>query len=174
MIFRGPAFRAHNPRWSWQPLSGEGAALYGGRFNAKGQPALYLATDMATAMREVAHGFPTRLVDPLTIVSYEVDCADVVNLTSERVLRSKGITPGQLACGWMALQEDGKPVPSQIIAARLIADGVAGILVRSFAPGSTAENHNLVLWRWGNDLPHRVRVHDPDGRIPRDGSSWNA
>lgn len=174
MIFRGPAFRAHNPKWSWQPLSGEGAALYGGRFNAKGRPALYLATDMATAMREVAHGFPTRLVDPIVIVSYAVDCADVVDLTSARVRRSHKVSEADLACGWLALQMDGKPVPSQQIAARLVSDGAAGILVRSFAPGSTTDNHNLVLWRWSDDLPHRVRIHDPDGRLPRDGSSWTA
>lgn len=173
MIYRGPAFRAHNPRWSWLPTSGEGAALYGGRFNAKGVPALYLATDMTTAMREVAHGFPTRLVDPLTIVSYAVDCADIVDLTSMRVLRAKGITPDQLACGWLLLQEAGKPVPSQAIAHRLIAEGAAGILVRSFAPGSSAENINLVLWRWSEKPPHQVRMHDPGKRLPKDDSSWS-
>lgn len=173
MIWRGPAFRAHNPRWSWKPTSGEGAALYGGRFNAKGMPALYLATDMATAMREVAHGFPTKLVDPLTIVSYAVDCADIVDLTSTRVLRSKGISQEALACPWLLLQEDGKPVPSQDIAERLFTEVAAGMLVRSFAPGSTADNVNLVLWRWGDRLPHQVRVHDPGKRLPKDDSSWS-
>lgn len=173
MIYSGPAFRAHNPQWSWAPLSGEGAALYGGRFNRKGLPALYLSTDMATAMREAAHGFPTRLVDPLTIVSYKVDCANIVDLTSARVRSSNRITFDQLGCGWLLLQEQGKRVPSQQIADRLSGDGAAGILVRSFAPGSTADNHNLVLWTWGEDLPHLVRVHDPERRLPRDGSSWS-
>lgn len=170
--YRGPAFRAHNPRWSWAPLSGEGAALYGGRFNAKGVPALYLATDMATAMREVAHGFPFKLVDPLTIISYAVDCADIVDLTSPRQRRAHKIAEDDLACAWLLLQEECKPVPSQDIAAWLQAEGAAGILVRSFAPGSTADNINLVLWKWGRDLPHRVRVHDPDERLPKDGRSW--
>ena len=36
MRFEGLAYRAHNPRWSWAPTSGEGARLHGGRFNAKG------------------------------------------------------------------------------------------------------------------------------------------
>lgn len=171
-LYRGPAFRAHNPRWSWAPLSGEGAALYGGRFNAQATPALYLATDAATAMREAAHGFPLKLVDPLTIVSYEVDCADIVDLTSAAVRRAKRIVPEQLGCGWLALQQEKRPLPSQLIAARLIADGAAGILVRSFAPGSTENNINLVLWRWSDKLPHKVRVHDPDRRLPKDGRSW--
>lgn len=173
MIFRGPAFRAHHPKWSWKPTSGEGAALYGGRFNRKGLPALYLSTDMATAMREVAHGFPMKLVDPLTIVSYVVDCADIVDLTSARVRRSFRIADDHLACAWLLLQEEGKPVPSQVVADRLIAHGAAGILVRSFAPGSTADNTNLVLWRWSDAPPHQVRVHDPARRLPKDGTSWD-
>lgn len=172
--YRGPAFRAHNPKWSWAPTSGEGAAHYGGRFNRKGVPALYLATDMATAMREVAHGFPYKLVDPLTIVSYEIDCADIVDLTDQRVRRSLKLAEDDLACGWLLLQEEKKPVPSHHIADKLIAEGAAGILVRSFAPGSTVDNHNLVLWKWSSKLPHKVRVHDPDGRLPKDGRSWKS
>ena len=172
MIFRGPAFRAHNPKWSWAPLSGEGAALYGGRFNTKGTPTLYLSTDMATAMREVAHGFPFKLVDPLLIVSYTVHCDDIIDLTQARVRRSLKIPEADLACAWLLLQEERKPVPSQDIAARLIAQGAAGILVRSYAPGSTADNHNLILWKWSDDLPHRIRVHDPDGKVPKNVKSW--
>ena len=172
MIFRGAVFRAHNPKWSWAPLSGEGAALYGGRFNAKGTPALYLATDMATAMREVAHGFPFKLVDPLLIVSYTVHCDDIVDLTQARVRRSFRIAEADLECAWLLLQEERKPVPSHDIAARLIAQGTAGIMVRSYAPGSTADNHNLILWKWSDDLPHRIRVHDPDGKVPKNGKSW--
>lgn len=174
MKYCGPAFRAHNPKWSWKPVSGEGAAMHGGRFNRKGMPALYLATDIATAMREVAHGFPRKLVDPLLIVSYEIDCEDIVDLTSERVRRSMKITADDLACGWLLLQEERKRAPSQQIADRLLEDGAAGILVRSFAPGSTPDNKNLVLWRWSASLPHQVRVHDPQRRLPKDGSSWNA
>ncbi len=34
--FQGLAYRAHDPRWSFKPLSGEGAAVHGGRFNPKG------------------------------------------------------------------------------------------------------------------------------------------
>ena len=34
MRFRGTVYRAHNPQWSWTPLSGEGASRHGGRFNS--------------------------------------------------------------------------------------------------------------------------------------------
>ena len=82
MRFAGAAYRAHNPRWSWTPLSGEGARIHGGRFNAKGTPALYLALDLNTAIIEFNQGFPFRLVPPVTIVSYAVDCDDLIDLTN--------------------------------------------------------------------------------------------
>ena len=42
MRFRGIVYRAHNPQWSWTPLSGEGARRRGGRLNRRGVPALYM------------------------------------------------------------------------------------------------------------------------------------
>lgn len=47
-----PLFRAHNPRWSVQPLSGAGAARAGGRFNRPGTPALYTSLEEATSAAE--------------------------------------------------------------------------------------------------------------------------
>ena len=38
MRSRGVVYRAHNPQWSWTPLSGEGARRHGGRFNRRGVP----------------------------------------------------------------------------------------------------------------------------------------
>ena len=64
MRFQGLAYRAHNPRWSFTPLSGEGAAVHGGRFNPRGTPALYLALDPMTAIKEAAQGF-ARKFEPL-------------------------------------------------------------------------------------------------------------
>jgi hypothetical protein len=31
---------------------------------------------------------------------------------------------------------------------------------------------NLVLWRWEDELPHMVRVHDPSNQLPLDQASW--
>ncbi len=41
MRLRTTVYRAHNPRWSFAPLSGADAARYGGRFNPTGMEALY-------------------------------------------------------------------------------------------------------------------------------------
>ena len=51
-------------------------------------------------------------------------------------------------------------------------EGFAGILVPSFVPGASDDNQNLVLWQWGPDLPHRVTVYDPSGRLPENQLSW--
>jgi RES domain-containing protein len=50
--------------------------------------------------------------------------------------------------------------------------GHAGILVPSFAPGAGPDDHNLVLWRWGARRPHKIRVYDPSGRLPKNQLSW--
>jgi RES domain-containing protein len=169
--FTGSAYRAHNPRWSFSPLSGAGAAVHGGRFNPKGVPALYLGLEIMTAIREAQQGLP-RKVDPLVLCSYEIDCNDIVDLTNSDDLKGLSIAPTDLDGGWLLLAKARKTPTSWSIARRLIADGVAGAIVPSFAPGATADDRNLVLWRWGPDLPHRVMVHDPSGRLPKNALSW--
>ena len=52
MHFTGLLYRAHNPVWSREPLSGEGAARFGGRFNRIGRIALYTSLAPETALRE--------------------------------------------------------------------------------------------------------------------------
>jgi RES domain-containing protein len=52
MRFRGTGYRALQPKWSHAPLSGQGAAIHGGRFNPRRVPALYLSLDVGTAITE--------------------------------------------------------------------------------------------------------------------------
>jgi len=70
MRYAGLLYRALNPRWHREPLSGEGARLYGGRFNPKGTPALYTALSIATAIRETNQ---VGTLQPTTVVAYEAD-----------------------------------------------------------------------------------------------------
>jgi RES domain-containing protein len=169
--FQGVAYRAHNPRWSWSPLSGDGARLHGGRFNPKGVAALYLSLDWPTAVVEASQGFAFRF-PPLTLVAYDVDCEDIADLTSADERGRLAVTRRDLACAWKLLAETGKPVPSQVIAQRLIDAGFAGIIVPSFATGADRHARNLVLWRWADAAPHKVTIIDPDGRLPRGDASW--
>lgn len=171
MRFIGTAYRAHDPGWSFSPLSGAGAPTHGGRFNPKGVPALYLALDILGAIREAQQGLP-RKIDPMVLCSYEVDCENVVDLTSPDVRLDLLISPADLAGGWLLSAQAGGTPSSWTVAKRLIASGVAGAIVPSFAPGATSADRNLVLWRRGPDLPYSVSVHDPSGRLPKNALPW--
>ena len=54
---------------------------------------------------------------------------------------------------------------TQGFARRLIAAGFNGLLVRSFAPGTTSEDLNLVLWKWGSAAPARLVLIDDEKRL---------
>lgn len=171
MRFVGVAYRAHDPRWSFSPLSGEGAARYGGRFNPTGIAALYLALDPLTAIAEASQGFGNRML-PLTLVAYDADCTDIWDLSDPDTRQTSGIELSDLAAPWeLQIGSDRLP-PSWRVATHLRALGAAGVLVPSFAPDATVQSRNLVLWQWGGQAPHRVCVYDPTGRLPRNPLSW--
>jgi RES domain-containing protein len=168
---QGVAYRAHNPKWSWSPLSGVGARIHGGRFNPKGVAALYLSLDWQTAVIEASQGFPYR-IPPLTIVSYDVDCEDIADLTSAEDRTRHRVSSKAMACAWRLLADTGTAVPSWRIAERLIDARLAGIIVPSFATGAERGAKNLVLWDWSENLPHRVTIIDAEGRLPQTDASW--
>ena len=171
MRFQGTAYRAHDPKWSFLPLSGEGAAVHGGRFNSKGSPALCLGLTPMTAIKEASQGFAFKF-DPCMLCSYEVDCEDVVDLRDQAAQTGQGITPAAMACGWMSIAKSGREPPTWAIARKLVDSGAAGVLVPSFAPGAALDDYNLVLWSWSNAPPYFCTVHDPSGRLPVDQLSW--
>jgi RES domain-containing protein len=169
--WRGVCYRAHDPQWAWAPISGEGAAAKGGRFNPLGTPALYLALTIEGMLLEMGHGFAHRF-DPLTICSYDVDVDDVVDLRTEADRAAAAVRVDEMSCAWAYEVASGRRPTSRALAERLIVAGVAGILTPSFANGARADTTNLVLWRWGADLPQKVVVHDPSRRLPKNRISW--
>ncbi len=171
MRWQGTCYRAHDPQWAWKPTSGEGAAAKGGRFNPIGVKALYLALTVEGTFKEMAHGFGHRF-DPLTVCSYAVDVDDVIDLTTEAAREAEGVNLASMACAWAYDLSSGRVPASWAIARALIAKGAAGILTPSFATGARPDMTNLVLWRWSQDLPHKVEVHDPSGRLPKNQASW--
>ncbi|WP_414832726.1 RES family NAD+ phosphorylase [Afifella sp. YEN Y35] len=173
MRWQGIAYRAHDPRFAFAPTSGEGAAAKGGRFNPVGTPALYLALTLEGMFVEMGHGFGHRL-EPLTVCSYDIDVDDLVDLRDERSRGQAGVTLSEMASPWALDRAEGRIPASWRLSRRLVDEGAAGILVPSFARGARSDMANLVLWRWGPDRPHKVTVHDPSGRLPKDISSWSA
>lgn len=147
MHFQGLAYRAHNPYWSFDPLSGEGAKLHGGRFNPQGMPALYLALSPTVALAEYNQGFPHR-PQPITLCAYEVDCADIIDLDDVAELSRLQTSHAVLACPWELLLVLRQTPPTWELAERLIKGGTAGIIVPSYARNAPDQGQNLVLWHW--------------------------
>jgi len=77
-----------------------------------------------------------------------------------------------MKCAWLLIAASGTTPPSWAIAKKLKAKGYAGALVPSFASGASDDDHNLVLWNWGRDLPHKISVYDPSGKLPKNQLSW--
>jgi RES domain-containing protein len=164
--FAGTCFRAHDPRWSFSPLSGEGARLRGGRFNPAGVPALYLALSISTAIKEANQGFAHK-IEPCVLCSYDVDCADIADLRRPEDRKRYHVTPDDMSCAWFELSAKGLEPSSWAVARQLIGAGLAGALVPSFVNSADDDDQNLVLWKWGKYLPYRVAVYDPSGKLPR-------
>ncbi|GHA39047.1 hypothetical protein GCM10007989_38500 [Devosia pacifica] len=172
MRFVGTCYRAHDPRWSIKLTSGAGAAIRGARFNPRGVPALYLGLSIMTAIKEISQGLPHRL-DPTVLCSYDVDCEDIIDLTTEQGRGAASVSALDMSCDWAFDLAVGDQPASWAVHHQLVARGVAGIVVPSYAAGADHNDRNLVLWDWGPALPHQVEVFDPSGRLPRDQLSWS-
>jgi len=156
--------------WAFDPLSGKGAKKYGGRFNQPDTLALYTSLDLTTAWMEAQQGFPFK-AQPMTITAYEVDCANIVDLNDPNTLSFLGFTSTELACAWEDLAAQKQDPPTWKLARRLQSLGISGIKCRSFAPGCTEQNHNLVLWQWSDIPPNSIRVIDDFKRLPKSKGS---
>lgn len=150
----GRFWRILSPRWAHDPLSGEGAARHGGRWNRPGQAALYLSREVETAFAEYQQELGTR---PGTFVAYDVGGARVHDLTDRHVAASLEMAEADLFAPWkqIAFVQHGEP-PGWRLADRLAgrADGL--VVPSAQRRGGT----NLVLWRW-NEKGVTVSVLDP-------------
>jgi RES domain-containing protein len=163
MRHRGLLYRALNPVYARDPLSGEGARRHGGRFNPKGMPALYTSFSIMTALRE-ANQIGT--LQPTTLVAYEADIGPIFDTTDPALLAQQGLSEDELATDdWRMRMIGGAKSPTQDLAERLKAEDFAGLRVRSFAKGAARDELNLVLWVWGAAEPTRLSVVDDEGRL---------
>ena len=105
-------------------------------------------------------------MQPLTLCSYEVDAEPVFDALDEAQRRTLGVRLADLASPtWEAEMLRGTLPASQALADRLIAAGYVGLRVPSYAAGTDALDVNLVLWKWGSELPVKVTLVDEEGRL---------
>jgi len=146
-------------------MSGRGAQLYGGRFNSKGTPALYMSLSVMTALREANQAGS---LQPTTLVSYDADIERVFDCRDEAALLAEGMTMPMLAGStWRDQMKASGEADTQAFARRLAAAGYHGVLVRSFAQGATDNDLNLVLWQWGTSAACRLTLIDDENRLSR-------
>ncbi len=163
--YAGKLYRALNPIFAREPLSGRGAALYGGRFNPKGAPALYLSLLAMTALREANQ---VGNLQPTTLVSYDAAIDAIFDCRDAAALAAENMTADALAAPtWRDEMKVAGEAKTQGFARRLMKTGHSGLLVRSFAPGATADDLNIVLWRWGDSRPARLLLIDDENRLSR-------
>jgi len=168
----GPSAIFHRyltPKWAYLPTSGAGAAIDGGRFNRPGVEALYLSKAPQTALDEYRQG--ASIAPPATLAAYKVSLDRVVDL-------SEGFDPAgwdaawaEWDCPWRQIGRIEKKVPpSWKLSDIAITAGCRGILFPSLRH---AGGTNLVVFPANLLDDDSVEVHDPDGRLPRDQSSWS-
>ncbi|SFU15583.1 RES domain-containing protein [Mesorhizobium sp. YR577] len=163
MLYRGKLYRALNPVYAREPLSGRGAELYGGRFNPKGVPALYASLSVMTALREANQ---VGNLQPTTLVCYDAEIDGVFDCRDEQALEAEGLDTAALADStWRNQMKATGEARTQAFARRLIAGGYHALVVRSFAPGASEVDLNLVLWTWGNEAPARLSLIDDENRL---------
>ncbi len=164
-------WRILTPAWSHRPLSGDGAALHGGRWNAKGRPALYVSERGFTTPHDIAwaefqQGLGTRIG---TVVPYEMRIDKLVDLTDSETRHVLGLRQSDFYCAWQAIMLRGETPPTWTIANRLIEGGADAVLVPSMV---YPQGRNIVVWNLDNRAGCEVRVVDPDNALPVDQASW--
>jgi len=161
VVADGRYWRILSPRWAHAPLSGEGAARHGGRWNRPGQAALYLSAGIETAFAEYQQEFGVR---PGTFAAFGVPGATIADLGDNAVLHDLNIDGADLLSPWKQIAFVEKVVPPTWPIADRLRDEFAGVRVPS---AQYVGGFNLVLWRWNtNDAPV-VSVHDPQDELRR-------
>lgn len=101
-----------------------------------------------------------------------MDSEDIADLATDEGRVERDVARDDIASGWGEALIAGREPASWVVVRRLFAEGYAGILVSSFATGATHEHQTFVPWRWGPNLPHKVTVHDPAGKLSENQLAW--
>lgn len=159
-------WRAYVPRWSYQPLSGEGAERFGGRWNPVGAPTIYVGRELSTAWAEYNQGF---VQHPALIAQLELSTARLADLTDSTVLGKFGLDESIHRTEWRADLDTGVEPATHAAYRNLVGAGVDGVIYPSFmSPGG----HCVALWHWNTPGAPDLRIVDPEGRLPTAPTPW--
>lgn len=83
------AYRLFKRRFSDSPMSGEGARLFGGRWNSKGREMIYAADSLSLAVMEVFVHVPNyrEILDSYCWIEIDVPDADIETLSADELPR---------------------------------------------------------------------------------------
>ncbi len=141
----------------------------GGRFNRPGVEALYLSRAPQTALEEYRQG--ASITPPATLAAYRVTLDQIVDLSTGYDPASWAAEWADWDCNWRGIARiDRKIPPSWLISDSLIKAGHRGLLFPSLRH---AGGTNLVVFNANLTRTDSIAVHDPDGLLPRDQSSWS-
>lgn len=158
----------HPDGYTPRPLYSLGAPSAGARFTPKGgAPAIYLAEDHQTTLREVLQvGRSARLTPQMgtgAVVLYtvEVSLRSVLGLTELSVQRALGTNRIELAGPWR-FRKSKKKAPTHLLGAAVVRNAsFDGLRFESTkGPGAC-----LVVFADLVKSPGYVRVHDPQSRL---------
>ena len=159
-------YRAFVPQWAFLPLSGEGAARFGGRWNPVGEPTLYAAREQSTAWAEYNQGF---VQHPALIVELTLTDANLADSASADFLALYGVDETIHQTEWRSDLDEGRIPATHKLRMKLIEDGFDGVFYPSFmSPGGTC----VALWRWNAAGAPSLEATDPDRRLPKSPASW--
>ena len=167
-------YRALRPAWSHAPLSGDGAAVNGGRWNRKGRVALYLAGDPQTALEEYWQGVERR---PATIVEYEVTGASIASIDDPQLRTECDIPRNVMTLNWRDLSKnwtmpqwpERRPLPrTWEISECILKQGFHGLSYPSRITGEPC----YCIWHWGDGSACKIFANDTARDLPANNSSW--
>jgi RES domain-containing protein len=116
-------WRAYVPRWADAPLSGDGAARFGGRWNPVGAVTIYAARELSTAWAEYNQGF---VQHPALVAQLRLEGARLADLTNPEVLTGLGIDEAIHRCEWRDDLDAGRLPATHLLRERLIREGQDG------------------------------------------------